>query len=324
MTRFAKRLRTAQTRQPLVLVAAAKATLGSSSETMMTFLPHPNLWRGLMALDRTRLGKQRVEAFQIWCYLTGNHLEAIGGAEEQARALRYPAVRMWEGHTEVLKMYILVVCRVWALRGYSNLKMTQYIRTYGLDRIDHDRLAAQMPAWLCRSALRYRLMSSHRAMLWRRNRAHYHAFWADALINRERKYVWPLRLLCEMTPEERRRFDYVRSNQFAQDLQFAVTQYVPALAAVATAVPAISAAAIKQEPPAEGLAAAGWGYAIKEEPAGDWESVSAWDAATPRVTVPVKTEPRATVAVKREVGTTDHRPAGAGRYALRKRIKHET
>jgi hypothetical protein len=76
---------------------------------MQTFLPYPDFKKSLHALDYRRLGKQRVEAYQI------------------IRALRYgggyrnhPAVKMWRGHINALKLYYNHALDEWISRGYKN------------------------------------------------------------------------------------------------------------------------------------------------------------------------------------------------------------
>ena len=76
---------------------------------MQTFLPYPNFKKSLHALDCRRLGKQRVEAYQI--------IRAIkfGGGWEN-----HPAVKMWRGHTNALKLYYNLCLDEWINRGYKN------------------------------------------------------------------------------------------------------------------------------------------------------------------------------------------------------------
>lgn len=76
---------------------------------MQTFLPYPDFEESLQTLDYRRLGKQRVEAYQI------------------IRALRYgggyshhPAVKMWRGHLNALKLYYNYALDEWIRRGYKN------------------------------------------------------------------------------------------------------------------------------------------------------------------------------------------------------------
>lgn len=148
---------------------------------MQTFILFLNLWRTFAALDIRRLSKQRVEALHIY--------RVIAGFESGGRWRYAPAVRMWFGHDEVLKLYILICCRCWELRGGRNELMRQYIRQYRIDHIDHDRLAQQYPLWLQGEAGRV-LTGSHRGQLCRKNPVTYRRFWP--LLGLHKGYWWPI------------------------------------------------------------------------------------------------------------------------------------
>ena len=76
---------------------------------MQTFLPYPDFKKSLQALDYRRLGKQRVEAYQI--------IRAVkyGGGWQN-----HPAVKMWRGHVNALKLYYNLSLDEWFKRGYRN------------------------------------------------------------------------------------------------------------------------------------------------------------------------------------------------------------
>ena len=76
---------------------------------MQTFLPYPDFQKSLQALDYRRLGKQRVEAYQI--------IRAIkyGGGWQN-----HPVVTMWRGHINALKLYHNLCIDEWVRRGYRN------------------------------------------------------------------------------------------------------------------------------------------------------------------------------------------------------------
>ncbi|MEI6609224.1 MAG: MSMEG_6728 family protein [Deltaproteobacteria bacterium] len=84
---------------------------------MQTFLPYPDFKKSLQAIDYRRLGKQRVEAYQI------------------IRAIKYgdgwqhhPAVKMWRGHINALKLYYNLSLDEWIGRGYRNNMQKMPIR----------------------------------------------------------------------------------------------------------------------------------------------------------------------------------------------------
>jgi hypothetical protein len=106
---------------------------------MQTFLPYPDFWQSVRALDNARLGKQRVEAMQI--------LTAI---ETQGAWKHHPAVLMWRKYTTALKVYHNACLREWERRGFVN--NMRYFQT-------PDNIA--FPRWLGYEPLH----QSHRAML---------------------------------------------------------------------------------------------------------------------------------------------------------------
>ena len=62
---------------------------------MQTFLPYADFVKTAKCLDYRRLGKQRVEAFQI--------LNILEGKTTKAGWKHHPAVLMWEGYENALK-----------------------------------------------------------------------------------------------------------------------------------------------------------------------------------------------------------------------------
>src|SRR5690242_21265461 len=77
---------------------------------MQTFLPHPRFVESAMVLDSRRLGKQRVETFQI--------LRALTWPTYAWKS--HPAVTMWRGFVPGLVAYGLASCREWTRRGYAD------------------------------------------------------------------------------------------------------------------------------------------------------------------------------------------------------------
>lgn len=83
---------------------------------MQTFLPYPDFVQSLTSLDYRRLGKQRVEAFQII-----NIIEKIKENPEQKIAwMNHPARFMWDKHLDALKCYYNLSVLIWLSRGYNN------------------------------------------------------------------------------------------------------------------------------------------------------------------------------------------------------------
>ena len=108
---------------------------------MQTFLPYRDFEKSAQALDVKRLGKQRLEAQQIIAVLEGR----------STAWKNHPAVKMWEGHLNCLKLYYNTIIVEWESRGYRNSMPLQAAHIAG----------ATMPWWLGLKAFH----SSHRAVL---------------------------------------------------------------------------------------------------------------------------------------------------------------
>jgi hypothetical protein len=84
---------------------------------MQTFLPYPDFQKSLESLDNKRLGKQRVETFQI--------LNAILKRPKKDGTpykgwLNHPCSVMWKDYTDALKLYFNISLVVWVERGFTN------------------------------------------------------------------------------------------------------------------------------------------------------------------------------------------------------------
>lgn len=146
---------------------------------MQTFLPYPDFNTSARVLDRLRLGKQRVEVYQVLRTLFG----------ETKGWKNHPAVRMWRGHERALAQYGLIVCATWTSRGYNdscadkikNTLKRNCVSTKNIMRLNDDAF----PSWLGDS----RLHSSHRAALLMKNYGWYFQFlWSE---RPEINYYWP-------------------------------------------------------------------------------------------------------------------------------------
>jgi hypothetical protein len=80
---------------------------------MQTFLPVPDFKQSAKLLDYRRLGKQRVEAYQILNVLQSKPGTKMGWAN-------HPAVKMWQNHSEALTLYMNECIMEWQARGYKN------------------------------------------------------------------------------------------------------------------------------------------------------------------------------------------------------------
>ncbi len=161
---------------------------------MQTFLPFPDFERSVGALDRRRLGKQRVETLQVVRALTrpgygwGNH----------------PAVLMWRGFEEALGRYGFACCDSWTRLGYDDtcaLSISTDLRSAGIARVrTQAELAADaaLPPWLGDEAVH----RSHRSALVRKDPDHYRPLFPD--VPDDLPYVWPVRSPSVLAAEQRK------------------------------------------------------------------------------------------------------------------------
>lgn len=132
---------------------------------MQTFLPYPDFDACAACLDSRRLGKQRVEAFQILNTL----------ADPTRRGWRnHPAVRMWRGYEDALRLYMNAMIAEWVRRGYRNTMTRASVPT-----------EVAMPPWLGDPAFH----ASHRSNLLRKDPEFYARYgWSEPA---DLPYVWP-------------------------------------------------------------------------------------------------------------------------------------
>lgn len=136
---------------------------------MQTFLPYPSFVRSAAVLDRQRLGKQRVEAYQI--------LRALRG--ESKGWLNHPATKMWRGYETALGFYGWVMCDEWMQRGYKDSLSTKIVDLQGSGDI-------VKPPWVGDDAFHL----SHRSNLLRKNPEHYALRFPNT--PDDLPYVWPV------------------------------------------------------------------------------------------------------------------------------------
>ena len=134
---------------------------------MQTFLPYPDFEKTFKCLDYRRLGKQRVEAMQIY--------NIISGRSNKKGWVNHPAVKMWRGYHNALSLYHNACIKEWISRGYNN--------NMGLIELEEEVI---YPNWLGNNNFH----STHRQTLLCKNFEWYSQFgW-----NEEPKYeyFWPV------------------------------------------------------------------------------------------------------------------------------------
>lgn len=147
---------------------------------MQTFLPLPSFKESAVVLDRSRLGKQRVECKQVLNAL-------IVGAGGWAN---HPATKMWRGFEPALCHYAIEICKEWRARGYKDSLLEFFeniLIPFGWSPLD---LGAgrrlHLPPWFGES----RFHASHRSNLLRKDAGWYGQFgWIESP---DLPYIWPV------------------------------------------------------------------------------------------------------------------------------------
>jgi hypothetical protein len=138
-----------------------------------TFLPYPNYMETAKVLDRARLGKQRVEGYQI--------LRTLLGLTNGWKS--HPAVKMWLGHEYQLVRYVHDICWEWAERGYQDSVGEKVADLYCVHRI-YD-LTPEEPSWLHNQDFHL----AHQSNLIRKDQAFYGSKFPGVPNNLP--YIWP-------------------------------------------------------------------------------------------------------------------------------------
>jgi hypothetical protein len=134
---------------------------------MQTFLPNPDFKKSLEILDNKRLGKQRVESFQI--------LNCLQGKSKGWR--NHPATRMWTGFENALIEYLNLSIGIWKDKGFKN---TMEYQEFFTDKTFDD------PPWLGNEEFH----ASHRSNLLRKDPEFYGKYgWTESS---DLPYIWPV------------------------------------------------------------------------------------------------------------------------------------
>lgn len=133
---------------------------------MQTFVPYADFNQTAKVLDYKRLGKQRVETFQI--------LNILLERTESSGWRNHPAVRMWRGFESALQHYQNIVIREWIDRGYKN--------NMNFEIIENPIL---YPQWFGDD----KVHRSHRSNLLRKNFDYYSEFFDEPT---DLEYHWPI------------------------------------------------------------------------------------------------------------------------------------
>jgi hypothetical protein len=135
---------------------------------VQTFLPYPDFKSSVKCLDNKRLGKQRVEAYQI--------LNIVSGKNPTSGWRHHPAVLMWFEYENALKIYMNEAIKEWISRSFKNTM--EYSVTHG---------EVIYPWWFGVEMFH----ASHRSNLLRKDFEFYSQFgWKEPI---DLPYFWPRR-----------------------------------------------------------------------------------------------------------------------------------
>jgi|688.fasta_scaffold472051_2 hypothetical protein len=84
---------------------------------MQIFLPYSDFGKSLDSLDNKRLGKQRVEAYQIISVISGRFRK---DGKPYKGWVSHPCSIMWKDHVDALKIYYNWSLDIWKERGFKN------------------------------------------------------------------------------------------------------------------------------------------------------------------------------------------------------------
>ena len=134
---------------------------------MQTFLPYRDFRKSLKCLDYRRLGKQRVECYQM--------LNVLLNRNNSKGWRNHPATKMWQGYENALKLYLNLCIDEWVARGYNN-------------NMKHEIITGEVvyPPWL--GSKKFHV--AHRSNLVRKLPEHYKKFFPH--VRDDIPYVWPV------------------------------------------------------------------------------------------------------------------------------------
>ena len=138
---------------------------------MQIFLPYSDMVESLRTLDNKRLGKQRVETYQIISAITRR--PKLDGTPYKGW-LNHPCTVMWRNYVPALQHYLNLSITEWMLRGFNN--------TMNFEQIEYEKLV--FPPFMGNN----RFHSSHRANLLKKEPEFYQKYgWTE---NPKDPYVW--------------------------------------------------------------------------------------------------------------------------------------
>lgn len=141
-------------------------------------MPYEDYSKSASVLDNKRLGKQRVETYQILLQLCGlnKFLEPREGK------WNHPAMAMWSGHEIALVDYQEAVCQEWTNRGFKDTCLMKSQRA--LEVCQNDDWTVEKPSWIGDIDVHL----SHQSNLLRKDKKFYEKFFN---VEDDLEYIWP-------------------------------------------------------------------------------------------------------------------------------------
>lgn len=139
---------------------------------MQTFLPYSNFDKTAKILDYRRLGKQRIEAKQIFMALQPSY--------NKKGWRNHPAVKMWKDYEKALLLYGMTICNEWILRGYKDSQY-EWFKSHYIN--SNQKLI--LPPWIGSR----KFHRSHKSNLLRKDKKYYKKYFKNTPDNLP--YIWP-------------------------------------------------------------------------------------------------------------------------------------
>lgn len=143
---------------------------------MQTFLPYADFKMSAKVLDRQRLGKQRLEVYQLL-----NSIDRLKKGENYKGWTNHPCRKMWHNNTNALVEYGIDVCNEWISRGYKDT-LKEKIQSFYKCNEPHD-----YPNFIGMESFHL----SHRSKLIQKKPEHYRSMFPNTPENLE--YIWPIK-----------------------------------------------------------------------------------------------------------------------------------
>ena len=130
-----------------------------------------------------RLGKQRIEGKQIlqilWHIKKGSFYKNKNGKRIKRGWINHPAVLMWLGYENALRLYVNICIELWIKKGFNNNMKLLKIKENVI-----------YPEWLGNEEFH----ASHRSNLLRKNFIFYSQYnWKES---NNLSYIWPKSVSC--------------------------------------------------------------------------------------------------------------------------------